>query len=80
MSVACTASALCHLNDLACQIPLLELLLILALYSSGPVQDRVKFCFEAFDDDGNGSLDQVCLTAGVVRMVCSPTSKVGRPS
>ena len=41
------------------QIPVLEMFLVLALYSSGYVKDRMKFCFEVFDDDGSGELDKV---------------------
>ena len=31
----------------------------LALYSSGNLKDRMRFCFEVFDDDGNAMLDKV---------------------
>jgi hypothetical protein len=41
------------------QVPALELFMALALYSKGHVKDRMAFCFEVFDDDGNAMLDMV---------------------
>ncbi len=54
------------------KVPILELFLALALYSTGEVKDRMAFCFNVFDDDGNQSLDPVSsrlLTVGRFRLL-----------
>eukprot|EP00500_Bicosoecida_sp_ms1_P012645 CAMPEP_0203835220 /NCGR_PEP_ID=MMETSP0115-20131106/73549_1 /ASSEMBLY_ACC=CAM_ASM_000227 /TAXON_ID=33651 /ORGANISM="Bicosoecid sp, Strain ms1" /LENGTH=1228 /DNA_ID=CAMNT_0050744297 /DNA_START=104 /DNA_END=3787 /DNA_ORIENTATION=- len=53
-----------------------EVLLALSLFSRGEPAAQLRLCFDIFDDDGNGSMDQAEMTQ-FFRTLCRMCVKVG---